>query len=130
MRRRLKMKYVINVLILCLMSLPLVGMEVRAEDARPCAADTAKFCKDVKPGGGRIAKCLKEHENELSGACRAHQAEVEKKGKEAFQACHDDISQFCKDVKPGGGRIAKCLKEHGAELSAECKELLSKGKKK
>lgn len=35
----------------------------------PCAADAAKFCKDVKPGEGRIAACLKEHEKELSQAC-------------------------------------------------------------
>lgn len=124
------MKCVINILILCVLSLPLVGMEVRAEDARSCADDIAKFCKNVQPGGGRIAKCLKEHEHELSGACKAHLADVKKKVKEAFQACQDDVSQFCKDVKPGGGRIVNCLKEHEAELSAECKEKMSQRKKK
>ncbi|MDO8804182.1 MAG: cysteine rich repeat-containing protein [Elusimicrobiota bacterium] len=39
-----------------------------------CAEDTAKFCKDVKPGEGRLAACLKEHEKELSQACRDRKA--------------------------------------------------------
>ena len=37
-----------------------------------CAADAEKFCKDVKKGGGRIIKCLKEHEAQLSEECKAH----------------------------------------------------------
>lgn len=48
----------------------------------PCAADAAKFCKDVKPGGGRIAACLKEHEKELSQACSDRKAQAaERKNK-------------------------------------------------
>lgn len=39
-----------------------------------CAADAAKFCKDVKPGEGRVAACLKEHEKELSKACTESRA--------------------------------------------------------
>jgi hypothetical protein len=35
----------------------------------PCAADVQKFCKDVKRGEGRIIKCLKSHQSELSQAC-------------------------------------------------------------
>jgi hypothetical protein len=36
--------------------------------------------------------------------------------------CADDVQKFCKDVQPGGGRIARCLKEHESEFSPECKE--------
>jgi len=35
----------------------------------PCATDVQKFCKDVKPGEGRIIKCLQSHKSELSEAC-------------------------------------------------------------
>ena len=38
---------------------------------RPCKADREKFCAGVKKGKGRIKKCLKAHENELSPACKA-----------------------------------------------------------
>jgi hypothetical protein len=37
----------------------------------PCAADMQKFCKDVKPGEGRLIACMKAHETELSDACKA-----------------------------------------------------------
>ena len=36
---------------------------------KPCAADIQKFCKDVKPGEGRIIECLKSHQSKLSQAC-------------------------------------------------------------
>lgn len=35
-----------------------------------CGADVEKFCKDIQPGGGRIMKCLRGHESELSPDCR------------------------------------------------------------
>lgn len=123
------MKYVM-MLALCLLSLLLSGIVLRAEDTHPCKEDIATFCKDVRPGGGRIVRCLKEHEQELSAACRTHQEDLKKKTKEASQACHDDISQFCKDVRPGGGRIINCLKEHEAELSVECKEKVNQRKRR
>lgn len=47
----------------------------------PCAEDAAKFCKDVKPGEGRVLACLKEHEKELSKACLDRKAlSAEKRG--------------------------------------------------
>ena len=35
-----------------------------------CKADVEKFCKDVKPGGGRIIACLKGNKDRLSQACK------------------------------------------------------------
>ena len=32
----------------------------------PCKEDKAKFCKDAKAAGKKIADCLKEHSAELS----------------------------------------------------------------
>lgn len=36
-------------------------------------------------------------------------------------ACKEDAKTLCKGIKPGGGRIAACLKEHKDEVSPECK---------
>jgi hypothetical protein len=53
----------------------------------PCAEDVAKFCKDVKPGKGNIAACLKEHEKELSKACSERKAKAgEKRGNRGDKA--------------------------------------------
>ncbi len=98
---------------------------VVAQGAGPCAEDVAKFCKDVQPGGGRMAQCLKAHENELSGACKEHMTQMRQRGRELSEACQDDVMKLCNDVKPGGGRIVHCLKEHQDELSHECKEKLA-----
>ena len=120
------MRYLVGIMLLCLLSLPLGAGEARAEGRGPCAREIETFCKDVKPGGGRIVNCLKEHESELSEACRERGLEMREKAKEkvreAHQACRGDIEQFCKDVQPGGGRIVRCLKENEAQLSVACRE--------
>jgi hypothetical protein len=40
--------------------------------------------------------------------------------------CKDDIEKFCRDVKPGQGRILKCMREHESELSADCNAVFQK----
>ena len=97
-----------------------------AGDNRPCADDAAKFCKGMERGGGRIAACLREHSNELSPACKENLGKAKEHAREAKEACLDDKEKHCKNVQPGQGRIAQCLKQHESELSAECKEHLAK----
>jgi hypothetical protein len=36
-----------------------------------CKEDVAKLCEGIKPGGGRIAACLKEHKDQVSDGCKA-----------------------------------------------------------
>ena len=106
------------------------GADVWAQSGGRCDGDIAKFCKDVQPGGGRIAKCLRDHEKELSPTCKEEVTEAQKRWNETAQVCHDDVLKFCKDVQPGGGRIANCLKEHQSGLSPECQEKWLKQRKK
>jgi hypothetical protein len=88
---------------------------------RPCRADIQKFCADVKPGGGRVAACLKKHDAELSPACKARGQEVRERVREAHEACQHDVAKFCNGVKPGEGRIHACLGSHDKDLSGACK---------
>jgi hypothetical protein len=81
-----------------------------------------KFCKDVRPGGGRIIKCLQEHDRDLSAACRNKVQSIQRRLEEAKQACAPDIGKFCADVVPGEGRLIKCLSPHFEELTPACKE--------
>jgi Cysteine rich repeat len=104
--------------------------DVYAQLSGACGDDIAKFCKEVQPGGGRLSKCLKDHQKELSPTCRDTVASAQKRWNETAESCHDDVLKFCKDVEPGGGRIANCLREHQSELSADCREKWLKQRKK
>jgi len=107
-----------------------IGLPASAQNRNSCADDIAEFCKDVSPGGGRMARCLKQHEEDLSEECKASIEQARSKVQEAQEACSDDIQNFCKDVKPGAGRIMRCLKKNEEQLSAECRETLKKSRKK
>ena len=41
----------------------------RAQEFVYCRADVQRLCHGVRPGGGRIMGCLKEHENDLTVGC-------------------------------------------------------------
>lgn len=44
-------------------------LEHGANVVRECSGDVLKYCKDTKPGDGRIGKCVAGHLGDLSGAC-------------------------------------------------------------
>ncbi len=87
----------------------------------PCAEDMKKFCPDAKPGTGQIVACMKEHEKDLSPACKAHQERVQANNEAFNNACGDDVKKHCSNMKAGGGRIMRCLTQKQAELSPTCK---------
>jgi hypothetical protein len=87
----------------------------------PCAEDAKKFCGNEKPGGGRIAKCMKSHESEVSPACQSAMKAAEQRIQEVREECKGDAEKFCKGIRPGQGRILACLKSHQAELAPACK---------
>jgi len=97
--------------------------------AGPCRADADRLCKDVKPGGGAVARCLKEHEPELTPECRESFAERAKAIRERFgkieEACAADAQKHCAGVAHGQGRVAQCLEAHEADVSKPCQDALA-----
>ena len=47
----------------------------------------------------------------------------------ARAACEADIQKLCAGVKPGGGRILACLKQHKDQVSDGCKQAVVKATK-
>jgi len=97
-----------------------------------CKADLEKLCKGVEPGGGRLAQCMKQHEAELSEACKtqrtAKHEERKNRRKAMREACQGDIEKLCADKRGGKGDIMRCLKEHKAELSTGCSDAMPTGR--
>lgn len=108
--------------------LSLATVALAGEGGKPCADDATRLCKEVQPGQGRVAKCLKSHKDELSPACKEHIAMAREKIKGAKDACKEDAQKLCKNIQPGGGRIVQCLKQHESELSHACKEKMNRPK--
>lgn len=88
---------------------------------QPCAKDIQTYCANVEPGGGNIAKCMRDNQDKLSTECKMARDKMKKGFKELKEACHDDFEKFCSHEQRGGGRIVKCMKEHKDQLSATCK---------
>ncbi len=111
-------------LLTVLLAIPTVAFAAEPAAQKPCMDEIEKFCKDVQPGEGGIVSCLRDHDRQLSAVCRDKVKVVVQRLEEAKQICAKDIEKFCPGVKPGGGRLIKCLKPHMDELTPACREKL------
>jgi hypothetical protein len=46
------------------------AQNLTAEQRAACQGDYSRYCKGVKPGGGRIIACLNKQGDKVSEACR------------------------------------------------------------
>lgn len=89
-----------------------------------CKEYIDKFCYKTGPSPGLILACLKEHENQLSPACKANCEAIREKAKNIMTACKDDIKTHCAAPQLAEGRIVKCLK-NAKGLSTKCQTALA-----
>jgi len=114
-----------NFLVGTLLALAAAGAYAQA-GSEPCKADFEKYCPGVKPGGGAVNACVKEHGSKFSPACKQALAALD-----AFaRACGDDVKKHCPGVQPGEGRVEQCLKQHEGQLSPSCSQFRGAVKEK
>jgi hypothetical protein len=96
-----------------------------------CEKELKTYCKDVTPGEGRVLACLYAHEDKLSGQCEYALYDAAAQLERALNAlsyaaneCRDDLTKFCSDIKPGGGRLMQCIDKNDAKVSKRCKQAL------
>ena len=99
--------------------------------AKGCDKELKTYCKDVTPGEGRILACLYAYEDKLSGQCEYALYDAAAQLERALNAlsyaaneCRDDLTKFCSDIKPGGGRLIQCIDKNDAKVSKRCKQAL------
>lgn len=97
-----------------------------------CEADAKEFCSKVTPGEGRLLMCALAHEDKISDDCgeaifdaMVELGDVISFVQLAVDDCEPDIEKTCADVEPGEGRIAQCLIDNKAKISASCQEAVA-----
>jgi hypothetical protein len=97
--------------------------------ANGCQKELETYCKNVTPGEGRVLACLYAHSDKLSGQCEFALYDAAAQLERAVAAlsyvvneCRDDLANLCADVPAGEGRLAKCLEQNDAKVSARCKQ--------
>ena len=106
----------------------LLGAPALAQIAeQACAADIKTYCAGVQQGEGRIAQCLRSHQQQLSPGCQQGMAKAATLMKDVAQACEDDLHQFCAGAAPG--TVKDCLRANFRQLSMGCKRELFEAKK-
>jgi len=94
--------------------------------SRPCAEDFKKLCPGVQRGDA--AKCLKEHEAQLSRACKDNMQTAQQRAQDIRQVCQAEAAKLCSGVSPGAP-LMQCLRQHSSELSSDCKAALPQGRR-
>jgi sporulation protein YlmC with PRC-barrel domain len=90
----------------------------RVEDA--CASDIQEFCGDVTPGGGRMALCMRAHQDLLSRRCRFTLFRVSRNIRQAVSdvanECLNGLKSQCGDAQ----NIGECAEQKSAAISPSC----------
>jgi hypothetical protein len=92
-----------------LLGLPLP--QARAQegpDVAACQADARKLCSGQRPGAGRVAACLQQHEAELSAACKSQLPKL--------LECSEQIKQACGEGRPRA--LRSCMQQNRDKLGA------------
>jgi len=96
-----------------------------------CKADLETYCKDVKPGDGRLLACLYANSDKISARCEYALYDAASQLERALTAltyvaneCRDDLKANCANINPGEGRLLTCLEKNDAKVSGRCRQAL------
>ena len=96
-----------------------------------CDKELKTYCKDVTPGEGRGLACLYAFNDKLSAQCEYALYDAAAQLERAVAAlsytvneCREDLTKFCSDIKPGEGRLLKCIEKNDAKVTTRCKSAM------
>ena len=101
-----------------------VSAPAEAQITGPCSETVSKVCKDVIPGGGRIMKCLNDHRDDQSIACKDWVEDQQKSMRELMAVCPEEIAILCKSAPADKASMYYCLLDNYVGLKVECRSKL------
>lgn len=90
-----------------------------------CPHDAARACPGLAAGDPRLVECMRSSWNVLGARCQTALWAAQEKADQLQALCAGDLGRWCREVRPGQGRLLACLKAHEAELSPVCRALLA-----
>jgi Cysteine rich repeat len=84
-----------------------------------CRSDYHRICPDVVPGDGRVARCLMDHDRELTPYCLQSLRTAS-----AAEDCQADYQRFCRDVAKGPEAF-RCLADRMERLEPSCRRVVA-----
>jgi len=95
----------------------------RVEDA--CADDIEELCGSLTPGEGRIAACVREHEDLLSRRCRLTLFLVSRRIRQAVSNFADECGSRLRAQCSNAEKLGECAEEKSASISPACHAMVA-----
>jgi hypothetical protein len=90
-----------------------------------CATDIDAFCGEITPGKGRLALCMRAHEDQLSRRCwstlRRVGSNVESAVERAAENCWNEVRALCGEKD----NIGQCVAQKKESLSSTCETIVT-----
>lgn len=93
--------------------------------AGACDSDMEQYCSDVQPGAGALANCIQKNMPNFSAQCREQITKISSAAKRIGNACINDARTYCRDSRPGFGRVKDCMLANRDKLSSDCQAAIT-----
>ena len=111
--------------LLAILVLSLAAPPAFSQESSPCARDLGTYCKDVKPGEGRVLKCYEENKERFSADCRAWAEMAKRMGGRVTDYCTKEIQSNCSGKQGDPLGLLECLQGNYVSLSYDCRVKLN-----
>ena len=93
--------------------------------AGACADDIDDFCGRVTPGAGRLAMCMRAHEDQFSRGCQVAldrvSSTLQRSVARIIEMCWNEVRALCGDTD----RVGQCVAQKKASLSQPCETIVT-----
>jgi hypothetical protein len=97
--------------------------QAQAELTQACKAPAERLCPGTS--GSAALDCLRWRYADVPQACQDAMWAAQEKYDQFKSICAADLTQWCKEVAPGEGRLIAFLRSRGSQVSPLCREMVT-----